>query len=240
MVMQKHNSKVLQNQNPKSNRYPGGNPRSTLPFKPNIAQKLAVAAGIAFSLGFINVMPIQANRFEFQQQVGEEQLSGVFEGTDKNADGVVDLSELESFEARWGSYTWTKEDLEVFSWGEKTISQNQEKIYGINGLNLFARGRQQLKSQALQVWNREVSTPEGQSKNQGIYGIEYAANTPDNLLFSQEQLSLEINHNHQSPVDISVLMMLLLVGITGLLVLNPYGFSVHPPENKPCSSSGKI
>ncbi len=237
--MQKHNSKVLQNQNPKSNRYNGGNPRSTLPFKPNIAQKLAVAAGIAFSLGFINVMPIQANRFEFQQQVGEEQLSGVFEGTDKNADGVVDLSELESFEARWGNYTWTKEDLEVFSWGEKIIRQNQEQIYGISGLNLFARGRQQLKSQALQVWNRGVSTPEGQSKNQGVYGIEYAANTPDNTLFSQEQLPLEISQA-QSPVDISVLMMLLLVGITGLLVLNPCGFYVNTPESKPCSSSGKI
>lgn len=225
MVTHKQSSKVLQNQNP---------------FKPNIAQKLAIAAGVALSLGLINATPTPVNRFAFEQQVGDHRLSGVFEGTDKNANGTIELSELDSFKASWGNYSWTKEDLEVFSWGEKAIASNQGHFYGIGGLNLFARGREQLKSHALQVWNREVSTAEGQSKNQGVYGIEYAANIPDNTLFSQEQLPLEITRGYQSPVDVSVLMMLLLAGITGLLVLNPCWFFVNTPNGKPCSSSGKM
>ena len=223
MVMHKQHSKV----------YPRPNS-----LKCSLAQKLAIAAGVAVSLGLINQIAPPTNRFEFQQQIGDHQLSGVFEGTDKNANGVIELSELEAFEARWGNYSWTKEDLEVFSWGEKAISQNQGQIYGINGLNLFARGRQNLKSHALQVWNRGVNTPEGEAKTQGIHGIEYAPNTADNTLFSQE-LPVEINPA-QSPIDVSVLMTLLLVGITGLLVLSPCSFQLKTAEGSPCSNPGKI
>lgn len=223
MVMHKQQFKVFQSANA---------------LKHNFVSSLALAGGVAISLGFINIMPLPTHRFQFQQQIGDHQLSGVFEGTDKNANGLVELSELDSFEASWGDYSWTKEDLEVFSWGEKAISQNQGKVYGIEGLNFFARSRQQLKSQALQVWNRQVSTPEGSSENQGVYGIEYAANTPDNTLFSQDQLPLVVNPA-QSPTDVSVLMMLLLVGSAGLLVLNPCFYS-YSPDGKPCSSQGKI
>ncbi|WP_413166250.1 hypothetical protein ACL6C3_06235 [Capilliphycus salinus ALCB114379] len=223
MVMHKQYSKVYPRQNS---------------FKCSLAQKFAIAAGVAVSLGLINKIAPQTNRFEFQQQVGEHQLSGVFEGSDQNANGIIELSELEAFEARWGNYSWTKEDLEVFTWGEKAISQNQGKLYGINGLNFFARGRQDLKSNALQVWNRGLNTPEGEAKNKGIHGIEYAPNSPDKTLFSQE-LPVEINLT-QSPIDVSVLMMLLLVGITGFLVLNPCWFQWNTVEGSPCSNSGKI
>ncbi|MEL7036411.1 MAG: hypothetical protein AAFO04_12430 [Cyanobacteria bacterium J06592_8] len=218
MVMYKPHSPVLQSQNP---------------LKHNIVQKLAVAAGVALSLGLINAMPPEANRFEFKQQVGDHQLSGVFEGTDKDADGVLELSELDSFQANWGNYSWTKDDLEVFSWGEKEIGQNQGQTYGMNGLNLFARGSQQVNTSALQVWNRGLST---QSKNQGVSAIEYAANTPDNTLFSAEKLPVTVSQA-QSPVDVSALMALLLVGMTGLLILNPCWFEVNTPDGKPCNQS---
>ena len=223
MIMHKQQSKVFESKNP---------------LQCSLAQKLAIAAGVAISLGLMSAVPSPVSRFEFQQQVGDHLLSGVFEGTDRNGDGVVELSELDAFEANWGGYSWKKEDLEVFSWGEKAIGENRGKIYGMNGLNLFARGRQQLKSQALQVWNRQVNTAEGLSQSLGIYGFEYAANLPDNTLFSQE-VPLEISPV-QTPVEFSAPMMLLLAGITALLVLNPCWSEWKTPDGQPCSSPGKF
>lgn len=223
MVMHQRQSKMFHNPTPN---------------KHNLASSLAIAAGVAISLGLINITPPQTNRFHFEQQIGEHKLSGTFEGTDTNGNGVLELSELESFEASWGDYTWTKEDLEAFSWGNKGMSQNPNPIYGINGLNFFARNRQNPTTHALQVWNREVRTPEGQSKNQGVYGIEYATNTSDNTLFSQEQLPIVV-HQVQSQTDGYVLMMLLLIGSAGVLILNPCFLDFNTPNGEPCSS-GKI
>ncbi len=204
-----------------------------------LLQKLTLASSVVLSLGLMSVAPSTGNRFQFQQQVGSHVLSGVFEGSDQNLDGVVELSELDSFQASWGNYAWTKEDLEAFVWGEKTISENQNKSLGINGLNLFARGNQRLTSYALQVWNRAVTTPDGQTENQGIYGLEYGADSADNTLFSESQLKIEVTPVSQG-ISGSMFMLLLLLGVPSFLALNPCFLKVNAVDSEPCSSQGKI
>lgn len=208
-------------------------------FRKTLLQRLTIASSVVLSLGLMSLTPPTGNRFQFQQQVGSHVLSGVFEGSDQNLDGVVELSELDSFKATWGDYAWTKEDLEAFVWGEKTISENQNKSLGINGLNLFARGNQRLTSYALQVWNRAVTTPEGQTENQGIYGLEYGAHSADHTLFSESQLKIEVTPVSEG-MSGSMLMLLLLLGVPSLLALNPCFLKVNAVDSEPCSSPGKI
>ncbi|NJK39600.1 MAG: hypothetical protein HC835_12820 [Oscillatoriales cyanobacterium RM2_1_1] len=212
-----------------------------------LPQKLVIAASVALSIGGLSLMSNGATRFQFQQRIGDQVLSGVFEGSDQNANGILELSELQAFQANWGNYSWTKEDLEAFVWGEKQTAQTQKQTYSMRGLNLFARGQttqnqttqDQLvphqafpQLQVLKIWNQAITTPEGEEKRQGVQGIEYGGNLSDSTLFSEPSLNLEVKAigpgTNLSP---QILITLMIMG--GLL-----GFStLYPQANRGVQTS---
>ncbi|MGL5080582.1 MAG: hypothetical protein ACRC8A_03760 [Microcoleaceae cyanobacterium] len=199
-----------------------------------LAQRIAIAVSIAISVGIINWSFNTVTRFQFQQQVGNQILSGVFEGSDTDTDGVLELSELQSFQANWGDYAWSKEDLEAFVWGEKQISQGQERTHGISGLNLFARNQKLPELQVLEIWNREVTTSTGQQEHQGVQAIEYGQNISDTTLFSAPDLNLQIT-SIKSQTAFPSPAFLALLSLSGLLALSPFQL-LQPSKSKPCCS----
>lgn len=160
--------------------------------KPDQIQRLIVAAGVVFSVGIWYLLQTPATRFRFEQEVGHHLLSGEFVGSDSNQDGRLELSELTEFEATWGNYAWSKEDLEVFSWGRKMLSKTPGKTDEKNGLNLFARHINPSNFQILQIWNQATHTATHNLEKQVISGIEYSSQTPNRTLFLNPNLTVEV------------------------------------------------
>jgi hypothetical protein len=160
--------------------------------KQNIANLFAVAAGVAVSVGIWHALPTSPSQYHFQQQIGTDTLSGSFEASDYNSDGVIELSEVKTFEATWKSHTWSKENLEAFIWGQKTTQSYQDKQHQFNGLNLFARTRHNETSQILQIQNTGISASQQPIQNAGILALEYGNNQSETVLFSQPTLKLDV------------------------------------------------
>ena len=183
--------------------------------KQNMANLFAVAAGVAVSVGIWNTLPSSPNRYQFQQQIGSDILSGSFEASDRNSDGVIELSEVKTFQATWGNHTWNQENLEAFIWGDKTTQSYQEKQHQFNGLNLFARTRDREKSQILQIQNRGISTPQNPVQNVGVSGLEYGNQQSETVLFSQPTIKLDVTqtqaNQYLEPTKVSI--CLALVGL---------------------------
>ncbi len=194
--------------------------QSCLFLKQNVANLFAVAAGVAVSVGLWNTLPSSHSQFHFQQQVGADILSGSFEAVDHNSDGVVELSEVKTFQATWGNHSWNKEHLEAFIWGQKTTQSYQDKQHQFNGLNLFARTHQNSQAQILQIQNRGIVTPEKQTQSVGIFGVEYGNNQPETVLFSNPNLKLEIHSNHVEG-DLSYTKVSICLGLVGLFLWKP-------------------
>jgi hypothetical protein len=188
--------------------------------KQNVATLFAVAAGVAVSVGLWNTLPSSQTRFHFQQQVGTDILSGSFEAVDHNADGVVELSEVKTFQATWGNHRWNKENLEAFLWGQKTTQSYQDKHHQFDGLNLFARTHQDSQAQILQIQNRSIFSPEKQTQNIGVMGLEYGKNKPETVLFSNPNLKLEITPN-SAQNSLSYMKVSICLGLLGLLLWKP-------------------
>lgn len=198
-----------------------------------LAQKLAIAVSIAISASVMNLSANTATRFQFQQQVGNQMLSGVFEGSDIDTDGVLELSELQSFQAHWGDYAWSQEDLEAFVWGKQQMSQSPAQTRSISGLNLFARNQTLPELQVLEIWHREVTTATGQQERQGVHGIEYGQNIADTTLFSGSDLNLQVT-SIESGARFQNLALLALLSLSGLLAQS--FFPLQPSKSKPCCS----
>jgi hypothetical protein len=183
--------------------------------KQNVANLFAVATGVAVSVGLWNILPSSQTQFQFQQQVGTNILSGSFEAVDHNADGVVELSEVKTFQATWGNHSWNKENLEAFLWGQKTTQSYQDKQHQFDGLNLFARTHQDSQSQILQIQNSGIFSPEKQTQSIGVMGLEYGKEKPETVLFSNHNLKLEVtpNHAYRYLSDIKVSICLGLLGL---------------------------
>ncbi|MGB3533760.1 MAG: hypothetical protein WBA13_09605 [Microcoleaceae cyanobacterium] len=189
-------------------------------FKQNIANLFAVVAGVAVSVGLWNTLPSSQTRFHFQQQMGTDTLSGTFEAVDQNSDGVVELSEIKTFQAKWGEHSWNKDNLESFLWGQKTTQSYQDKQHQFNGLNLFARTQQNSQAQILQIQNRGIFSPTNNTQNLSVSGIEYGNNQAETVLFSNPNLKLEVTReraqNNPDYMKISICL-----GLIGLLLSKP-------------------
>ncbi|MGB3405291.1 MAG: hypothetical protein WBA77_21585 [Microcoleaceae cyanobacterium] len=202
--------------------------------KQNIVNMIAVAAGVAVSVGIWNTLPTSPTQYHFQQQIGTDTLSGSFEASDRNSDGVIELSEVKTFQATWKNHTWSKENLEAFIWGQKTTQSYQDKQHQFNGLNLFARTRHNQTSQILQIQNTGISTPQQSVQNVGVWGLEYSNNQSETVLFSQPTLKLDViqtqANQYLEPTKVSVCLalvgLLLWKPLVPSLVLNKKAFQV--------------
>jgi hypothetical protein len=188
--------------------------------KQNVANLFAVATGVAVSVGLWNTLSPSQTQFHFQQQVGTDILSGSFEAVDHNDDGVVELSEVKTFQATWGKHSWNKDHLEAFLWGQKTTQSYQDKHHQFEGLNLFARTHQDSQAQILQIQNSGMFTPDKQTQNIGVLGLEYGNNTTETVLFSHPNLKLEINPSPDQ-VHSSYIKAGICLGLLGLLFWKP-------------------
>jgi len=124
----------------------------------------ATIAGAIFGLKMVGLTVEPTAQFQFQQPVAGEGLTVEIRGGDRDGNGILELSELQDFEARRGDRSWEKEDLEFFALNLKPEA--------IAGLNLFARHRGGETSSILEISDSK------------IYGFEYGKNRGDRVLFS--------------------------------------------------------
>ncbi|MGF1492136.1 MAG: hypothetical protein ACFBSC_06740 [Microcoleaceae cyanobacterium] len=186
-----------------------------------------MATGLAVSVGMFDLLPAPATRFQFQQEVDQQLLSGTFEGSDSNADGVLELSEVDNFQASWGDYRWTQDDLEAFVWNKQEGSESDTSQ--ASAIKLFARNQTSPGRQILQIQNRHVETSEGKQVNQTVQGLEYGANTPDSTLFSAQNLSLELS---STPLrdDWSLLAFVFVLTVGSLSLFGALGDNVRTQD----------
>ena len=161
--------------------------------------KVVGAGTIAAAIFGLKMMGLTAEspaQFQVQQPVGGDRLTVEIRGTDRDGNGILELSELENFEARRGDRTWEKSDLEFFALNLKSEA--------IDGLKVFARRRGSETSSILEISDSK------------IYGLEYGQNRGDRLLFSEPN-RLEVA-TVRPPVDPEVPKVFGLLGVGLLLV----------------------
>lgn len=160
----------------------------------------AAIAGAILSLKMMGAAGEPPAQFQFRQSVGSDRLVGEIRGDDRDADGILELSELEHFEARLGGRSWERDDLEVFALNLEAEKPSE----AIAGLSLFARHRDAGTSSLLEISNSK------------IYGLEYGQHRRDRVLFSQAN-TVEVVAV-RPPLNSEIPKVFGLFGVGGLLI----------------------